>query len=167
MKTIIDIEGGKRKSKARFIVHIILVLTLSVGIITGSVLLLLLSTLDYIPNLIINIVVDVLLVVFLVFYFLNIFPVVNYYYKLFKGMNGLSIEHRRKMLYLGEKENKIISNVNFRVLDFSYREGENEYEEHLYILDSDVSLEVNKSYTLDTYQNIIVRYQEIADATTK
>ena len=82
-------------------------------------------------------------------------------------MNSLTIEHRRKMVFLQEKENKMMNNVNFRILDFSYREGENEYQEHLYVLDSDVKFKESQSYTLDTYQNIIVRYQEIADATSK
>ena len=167
MKQIIDIDGGRRKAKARFIIHLVLVITFSAGIITGSLLLLFLSSLDYIPNLIINIVVDILLILFLVFYFFNIFPVVSYYHKLYKGMNSLTIEHRRKMVFLQEKENKMMNNVNFRILDFSYREGENEYQEHLYVLDSDVKFKESQSYTLDTYQNIIVRYQEIADATSK
>ena len=165
MKNIIDIDGGRKKSKARFVIHLTLVILLTIGVIAGSLSLLFLSTLDYIPNLIINIVVDVLLVLFLVFYFLNIFPLVSYYHRLYKGMTSLSIEHRRKMRFVKEDDNKIINNVNFRVLTFSYKEGEIEYEEHLFVLDSDVQFDASTAYKLDTYQNIIVRYQEIANAT--
>ena len=165
MKNVIDIDGGKKKSKARFVIHLTLVILLTIGVIAGSLSLLFLSTLDYIPNLIINIVVDVLLALFLVFYFLNIFPLVSYYHRLYKGMTSLSIEHRRKMRFVKEDDNKIINNVNFRVLTFSYKEGETEYEEHLFVLDSDVQFDASVAYKLDTYQNIIVRYQEIANAT--
>ena len=165
MKNVIDIDGGKKKSKARFVIHLTLVILLTRGVIAGSLSLLFLSTLDYIPNLIINIVVDVLLALFLVFYFLNIFPLVSYYHRLYKGMTSLSIEHRRKMRFVKEDDNKIINNVNFRVLTFSYKEGETEYEEHLFVLDSDVQFDASVAYKLDTYQNIIVRYQEIANAT--
>ena len=63
------------------------------------------------------------------------------------------------------KEIKTLYNVDFRVLLFSYREGETIYEEHLYVLDSDVKFDTSKSYKIDTYQNIIVRYEEIANAT--
>ena len=165
MKNIIDIDGGRRKSKARFVIHLTLVIVLTAGVIAGSLCLLFLSTLDYIPNLIINIVVDILLALFLVFYFLNIFPLVSYYHRLYKGMTSLSIEHRRKMRFVAENDNKSISNVNFRVLTFSHKEGETEYEEHLFVLDSDVQFDPSTSYKLDTYQNIIIRYQEIANAT--
>ena len=165
MKQIIDIDGGRKKANTRFVLHIILVVVLTAGILAGSLCLLFLSSLDYLPNLIINIVLDVLLVVFLLFYFLNVFPVVNYYHRLYKGMNSISLEHRRKVTFVEEKEIKTLYNVDFRVLLFSYREGETIYEEHLYVLDSDVKFDTSKSYKIDTYQNIIVRYEEIANAT--
>ena len=165
MTQVLDIDGGKRKAKTRFIIHLVLVITLTVGVITGSLLLLFLSSLDYIPNLIVNIVIDILLVIFLLFYFFNIFPVVSYYNHLYKGMNALSLEHHRKMTFIEEKEIRTVSNVNLRVFSFSYKEGEEEYQENLYVLDSNVSLETSKSYTIDTYQNIIVRYQEMGNAT--
>ena len=164
MMQILDIDGGKRKAKTRFIVHLILVITLTMGVIAGSLLLLFLSSLDYLPNLIINVVVNILLVIFLLFYFFNIFPVVSYYNRLYKGMNTLSLEHHRKMTFIEEKEIRTVNNVNLRVFSFSYKEGEEEYQENLYVLDSDVSLKTSKSYTIDTYQNIIVRYQEMGNA---
>lgn len=165
MKQLIDINDGKKKAKTRFIIHLVLVITFTVGIIAGSLLLLFLSTLDYIPNLIITIIIDALLIIFLLFYFFNIFPVVLYYHKLFKGMNDVSLEHRRHMVFIEEKENKVIDNVKFRVLDFAYKEGESEYQEHLYVLDSDATFTPQESYRLDTYQNIIVRFEEISHAT--
>ena len=165
MNQIIDIDAGKRKAKTRFVVHLILVITLTVGVITGSVLSLIFSKHQYIPNLVINIVLDSFLIIFLLFYFFNLFPPVVYYHKLFKGMNKFSIEHRRKMTYVKEKEERTFNNVRFRVLLFSYKEGEREYQEHLYILDNKVQLKESESYSLDTYQNIIVRFKEISDAT--
>lgn len=164
MTEIINAKKGKKKSTARFVVHIVVISLLTASVITGSVLSLLYSTLDYIPNLIINIVVDVLYFTFLVFYFFTFFPIVKYYYKLFKGMNDFTLERRRKMTFVEEKEEKTISNVRFRVFSFSYKEGETIYLENLYVLDNDVVFEANKDYSLQTYQNIIVRYQEITHA---
>ncbi len=165
MTRIIDIDGGKKKANTRYVLNIILVVVLSIGIITGSILSLFFSKLDYIPNLIINTVVDILLVIFLVFYFFNIFPVVSYYHKLFKGMNSVALDHRRKMTFVEERETKTLNNVDLRVLLFSYKEGETVYEEHLFVLDSGVQFEPSKSYKLDTYQNIIVGYEELSHAT--
>ena len=165
MTQVIDIEQGKRKAKTRFVLHIIFVIVLTAGVIAGSLLLLFLSSLDYIPNLIITIVLDILLVAFLLFYFFNIFPIVSYYNRLFKGMNTVSLERRRKMTFVEAKDIRTISNVNLKVFAFSYKEGENEYIENLYTLESDIPFEINASYTLDTYQNIIVRYQEVSNAT--
>ncbi len=167
MTHILDIDGGKKRANTRFVLHIILVVLLTAGIITGSLLSLFFSKLDYIPNLVINIVVDVLIVIFLVFYFFNVFPVVNYYHRLYKGMSTLSLEHRRSMRFVEERGIKTLYNVDFRVLLFSYKEGENEYQEHLYVLDNGVQFDASKSYKLDTYQNIIVAYQEIANATVQ
>ena len=165
MNDVINVEIEKKKAKTRFICNVVLVIMLSLGVIAASLVLLFCSTLDYIPNLIINIVLDVLFALFLVFYFLTIFPVVSYYHRFYKGLNPLALEHRRRMSFVEEKEMRTLNNVNYRVLIFSYKEGENEYQEHLYVLDSDVSFETNASYTLDTYQNVIVRYKEISDAT--
>ena len=165
MTRIIDIDGGKKKANTRYVLNIVLVVVLSVGIITGSLLSLFFSNLDYIPNLVINIVVDALLVIFLVFYFFNIFPAVSYYHKLYKGMNTIALDHRRKMTFVEEQEIKTLYNVNLRVLLFSYKEGETVYEEHLFVLDGGVQFEPTKSYKLDTYQNIIVGYEELSHAT--
>ena len=165
MTKIIDIDGGKKKANTRFVLNIILVVFLSAAVITGSLLSLFYSKLEYVPNLIINIVVDALLVIFLVFYFINVFPAVSYYRRLFKGMNTISLDHRRKMTFVEEKEKKTLYNVDLRVLLFSYKEGETTYEEHLFVLDSGVQFEPEKSYKLDTYQNIIVAYEELSHAT--
>ena len=167
MTKIIDIDGGKKKANTRYVLNIVLVVVLSVGIITGSLLSLFFSNLDYIPNLVINIVIDALLVIFLVFYFFNIFPAVSYYHKLYKGMNTIALDHRRKMTFVEEQEIKTLYNVDLRVLLFSYKEGETVYEEHLFVLDSGVQFEPTKSYKLDTYQNIIVGYEELSHATVQ
>ena len=164
MQNIIDVNKGKIQSTARFFIHLVVISLLIASVVAGSVLSLLYSTLDYVPNLVINIVVDIVFITLLVFYFFSIFPIVKYYYQLFKGMNDFNLERRRKMTFVEEKEEKVISNVKFRVLSFSYKEGESIYLENLYVLDSDVSFEIDKDYSLQTYQNIIVRYQEITHA---
>ena len=165
MTRIIDIDQGRKQANTRFVLHIILVILLSAAVITGSLLSLFFSKLEYVPNLVINIVVDILLIIFLLFYFLNIFPAVSYYHRLYKGMNKISLEHRRKMMFVEEKEIKTLYNVDLRVLLFSYKEGETTYEEHLFVLDSGVQFDPDKSYKLDTYQNIIVGYEELSHAT--
>ena len=81
-------------------------------------------------------------------------------------MNQVAFEHRRKLLYVEEKDNKTTNNVRFRTLNFTYKEGENEYQENLYILDNnDINLEVGKYYSIFTYQNIIVNFEEVKNAT--
>ena len=165
MIELIDVDKLQRKAKIRFYIHLILVSLLAIGVILGSVLSLIYSPLDYNLNLILNIVIDSLFACFLVFYFFTIFPVVSHYYKLFKGINRVAYEHRRNLEYIEEKEPKTINNVNFRTLNFSYKEGENSYQENLYVLDSDIVLETGTHYSIYTYHNIIIKLEEIKDAT--
>ena len=165
MTEVFNINEIRTKAIRRFVLHIVLLSILVLGAITGLVLSLVFSKLDYLPNLIINIVATALLIIFVVFYFFNIFPLVVYYYRLFKGINEVSLEKRRNMVYVEERPIKTINNVKHRVLQFSYKEGENEYKEDLYVLDSDIAFEKEKSYRLQTHHNVIVRFEENSHAT--
>ena len=165
MTSLIDTKQLRKKSRVRFFLHLFGIILLTLMVITGSLLLLLLSNLDYIPNLIITIVLDAVYFSFLVFYFFTIFPVVKHYYKVFGKMNQIAFEHRRRLKYEAEKDNRINENVRYRTLNFTYKEGENIYNENLYVLDNDVEFIKDKYYSLFTYQNIIISYEEAKDAT--
>ena len=164
MTSLVDIKKGQKTSKRRFILHIIAVSILSILVIGGLVASLLLSKLNYTWNLILNIVAGGLYIIFMVFYFINIFPIVHHYYSLFKNINEVSIEKRRHLTYVGEIDNRTVSNVVYRVLQFSYKEGENEYVDNLFVLDNDYQFIINKAYKIATYRNIILRCEEISDA---
>ena len=164
MTSLVDIKKGQKTSKRRFILHIIAVSILSILVIGGLVASLLLSKLNYTWNLILNIVAGGLYIIFMVFYFINIFPIVHHYYSLFKNINEVSIEKRRHLTYVGEIDNRTVSNVVYRVLQFSYKEGENEYVDNLFVLDNDYQFIINKAYKIATYRNIIIRCEEISDA---
>ena len=164
MTSLIDVNELRRKAKVRFFLHVFSIVILTLMVIAGSICLLLFSSLDYVPNLIINIVLDSLYFCFLVFYFFNIFPIVEHYYKVFGKMNHVAFEHRRRLKFVEEKDNRDIDNISFRTLNFILKEGENEYLESLYVLDSDYQFEADKSYSLFTYQNIIVKFEVINDA---
>ena len=165
MTALIDVKEIKKKSRVRFFLHIFGIIFLTLGVIAGSLLLLLLSNLDYIPNLILTIVLDATYFSLLVFYFFSIFPIVKHYYKVFGKMNQVAFEHRRRLKYVEEKENRINENVRYRTLCFIYKEGENNYNENLYVLDNNVKFIKDKYYSLFTYQNIILSYEEAKDAT--
>ena len=165
MKVLIDIDEFKKKSKTRYVLHIVFVVCLLVLTITGAILSLVLSTLDYNVNLIINIVVSVIVALFLIFYFLNIFPIVKHYYSYYRKMNKVSLESRRRMVFYQEIDIKEIDNVKYRVLQFVYQEGENEYNENLYVLDNDEQFVVGEEYKINTYHNVIINYEVIGHAT--
>ena len=165
MNRLLDIKKERKRSKRRYVSHIILISLLSIGVILGSLLSILLSTLDYQVNLILNIVIDCLYLVFMVFYFLNIFPMDRRYYKTYKGMNGVSLENRRNMTFVEVREDKTMDNIVYKVMNFSYKEGENVYEENLYLLDSEYDFVKGESYYLETYQNIIIGVKENNNAT--
>ena len=165
MIELINVKTVKKKAVLRFYLHIIVISLLTIGVILGSVFSLIYSSLDYNLNVILNIVVDSVFVCFLIFYFFIIFPVVNHYYKLFRRIDQVAYEHRRQLVYLEEKENRIINNVKFRTLVFSYKEGENTYQENLYILDNDFVLKEGAKYSLYTYQNVIIRLEDYGNAT--
>ena len=79
-------------------------------------------------------------------------------------MNEVTLEHRRRLVFFKEIDGKEIGKVNYRVLQFVYLEGETEYNENLYVLDSDVSFIEGQAYQLDTYHNVIIKYEVIEDA---
>lgn len=159
MKELIDIEAFKKKAKTRYVLHIVFISCLLVLTITGSILSLLLSNLDYTLNLILNISITVLVALFTIFYFFNIFPIVKHYYSYYKNMSDVSLEHRRRVVFFKEIDNKDISNVTYRVVQFTYNEGEKEYNENLFLLDTDIQFEGGKVYRLDTYHNVIIAYE--------
>ena len=161
MCELVDINEQKRKSKLRYILHIIFISLLILSTVAGALLLLFLSNLDYLVNLIIDILLCASVFTFVIFYFINLFPVVRHYYVFYKGLNGVSLEHRRRLTFETEIEPKSFHNVNHRVLQFSYKEGETLYIDNLYVLDSDFVFENNKTYKIDTYHNVIIRYEVI------
>ena len=65
------------------------------------------------------------------------------------------------MVYLKEVESKDINNVTYRVVQFLYSEGEKEYNENLFLLDTGVEFVGGHAYKLDTYQNVIVAYEAL------
>ena len=74
-------------------------------------------------------------------------------------MSSVSLEHRRRVVFLGEIENKDIGNVTYRVVQFTYFEGEKEYNENLFLLDTGINFVHGQAYKLDTYHNVIIAYE--------
>lgn len=161
---LININEFKKKAKIRYVLNLILVLLLLAAVITGLVLSLLLSTLDYQINMIINIAVSILVALAAIFYFSNVFPIIQHYYKYYKNMSDIGLDHRRSRTFVEELNNKNIQHVNYRVLLFSYREGEKEYKENLYVLDNDIQYQVGNDYKITTYRNVIVRSEDLGHA---
>lgn len=161
---LININEFKKKAKIRYFLNLILVLLLLAETVTGLVLSLLLSTLDYQVNLIINIVASILVTLAAIFYFSNVFPIIQHYYKYYKNMSDIGLDHRRSRTFVEELDNKNIQHVNYRVLLFSYREGEKEYKENLYVLDNDIQYQVGNDYKITTYRNVIVRSEDLGHA---
>ena len=164
MTSLIDVKELRKKSRVRFFLHVFSITFLTISVVVGSILLLLFSSLDYAPNLIINIVLDASYFCFLVFYFYTIFPVVKHYYKVFGKMNQVAFEHRRRLTFVEEKDNRVTDNVRFRTMNFFYKEGENIYQENLYVIDNDIEFVPDKNYSIYTYQNIIVSFEELNNA---
>ena len=121
MTVVIDVDKYKKKTKIRFIIHLICLSLLIAGVVIGSVFSLIKSPLDYRLNLILS----------------------------------------------KEKNIKTISNIRFRTLSFSYKEGEGTYLDNLYVLDSDIELKKGQKYSLYTYRNIIIKLEEINNAAIK
>ena len=161
MVELISINEFKKNAKTRYVLHLIFIVALLALTLAGSICSLIFSKLNYNLNLILNIVVGVVVVIFSLFYFMNIFPIVRHYYSFYKGLNEVNLEHRRRLIYLNECDNKEIDNTKYRVLLFKYTEGENEYKENLYVLDNDIQLNKNKEYKVITYHNVIIRFEEI------
>lgn len=161
MQELIDINEFKKKAKTRYVLHIVFISCLLVLTITGSILSLLLSNLDYTLNLVLNIVITILVALFTIFYFLNIFPIARHYYSYYSNMSAVSLEHRRRVVFLGEIQSRDIGNVTYRVVQFAYNEGEKEYNENLFLLDTDIKFVNGQAYKLNTYHNVIVSYEAL------
>ena len=161
---LININEFKKKAKIRYILHIVLVSLLLIGTLTGCLLSLFLSTLDYEINLAINLIVSIVVTLGAIFYFANVFPLISHYYRFYKNMSEVGLDHRRRRTFVQELEPKTMNYVKYRVLLFSYREGESEYKENLYVLDNDMKFIHQDDYKLTTYQNVIVKCEDLIDA---
>lgn len=162
---IIKVSEFKKKAKKRYYLHLIFSLVITAVVTAGLLLSLFLSPFELQqPFMIINIVVSVLFMLAAIFYFANVFPIISHYYKYYKSMNEVGLDHRRSRTYLGERESKNINYVKYRVLLFSYKEGENEYKEDLYLLDSDVEFKEGGNYKIATYRNVIVKSEDLNNA---
>ena len=161
MVEVINIKKERVQSVRRLVLHIVLISLFFLAVVAVSIFLLVTSKLDYLPQLIINIVLWALLIILLLFYFLNIFPLDKYYFSFYKGANSTTLEHHRSLTFLKEIESKDIYKTTHRVLQFSYKEGEKDYAENLYVLDSDINFETSKRYKIDTYHNIIIKYEAL------
>ena len=162
---LIRINEFKKKAKKRYYLHLILVLLFLAVVAIGLVLSIQLSPWQiYEIFMIINIVVSVLVTLAVIFYFANIFPIISHYYKFYQNMTTVSLDHRRSRTYLSELESKNINHVNYRVLLFSYKEGEKEYKENLYVLDNDIQFKEGGNYKIATYRNVIVKSEDLNNA---
>ncbi len=161
---LININEFKKKAKIRYILNLILVLLLLGGVTAGLVLSLIFSTLDYQLNMIINIAASILVALAAIFYFANVFPIISHYYKFYKNMNEVGLDHRRSRTFVSELEPKNIQYVKYRVLLFSYIEGEREYKENLYVLDNDIKFKEGNNYKIATYHNVIVKSEDLEHA---
>ena len=74
-------------------------------------------------------------------------------------MNVTNLEHRRRLVYLQEIEKKNVDNVTYRVVQFTYTEGEYEYNENLFLLDTDYKFDDGQAYKIDTFHNVIIAYE--------
>ena len=164
MVNLIDINKEKKKSKTRYILNVVFISLLLLMTIAGAILLILLSPLDYLPNLIIDIVLTCVVIVFTIFYFLNIFPIVRHYYMFYRNMNEISLERRRRVIFNNKEEITTKENVKYQSLKFFYQEQQKTYTEYLYLLDSDCPFVSGQAYKVVTYQNVIIRYEVIDDA---
>lgn len=161
MTQLIDFPKLKKQSKRRFFLHIASLVLLIASVITGSIFLLIYSPLDYTWYMLANIFAYALLITFLIFYFINIFPIVLHYYRFYKGYNGTNVDNRRRMVFVEEVKNKTFNNVVYHVLRFSFREGEEEFLEDLFMLDDYMELKKDQPYRLTTYHNVIVKVEAI------
>lgn len=164
MIEIFDSNKVKKQAKRRLILHLVLISLLLIAVISGSIVLLLLSTLDYLWNLIVTIVICCLTFTFVLFYFLNIFPIVSHYYFFYKRMNETAYERHIGVKYLEEQTNKVINNVKYRSLYFAYQERQTTYHQSMYVLDNDVTFNPGDILKVVTYKNVIVKYEVIGHA---
>lgn len=160
MTKIIDIENFKRQAKRRYVLHLVFLIFFIMLYLAGMLLSLLLSPFSYGMNLLINILVSVVFILLLIFYFLNIFPNVRHYHAYYKNMNNVSLEEEKNRIYLGEKGIKKMAELSYVSEEFSYREGEETYQETFYRFKGGNPFQVGKRYRLSLYHGVIVAYQE-------
>ena len=79
-------------------------------------------------------------------------------------MNEVTLERHRRRVFEEELPSKNINLAKYRVVLFSYSEGEKEYRENLYVLDNEVEFKKDQPYKIATYHNVIIKCEEILDA---
>ena len=160
MTDLIEINEFKKKAKTRYLLNIIIYALIVTFAVAGAVLLLLLSSLDYYLNMVLDIILCCVVALGSIFYFFNIFPIIRHYYAFYRDMNEVALENRNNMVFLEEKGTKIINNVKYRNLLFYYHEKQEIFQENVYVLDNDTEFIAEHRYKLKTYHNVIIKYED-------
>lgn len=164
MTYLVDINKGKKESKFRFFIHLFLVILIFSGLIATSIILLIISSLNYVPLLITDILLTCIAICGLVFYGVNIYPIDHHYYNFFNGLNNYALSEERILTYECEKENKVKNHVVYRYLSFSFKDMFDKKYENLYVLDNPIEFKKGDIIKVKTFRNVIICYEVIENA---
>lgn len=157
---VIDTAKSIKQAKRRFVLNLVFIVTFIALYVAGSILLLVLSSHDYIVPMIINIIISTLSIGFIIFYFGNIFPLVNHYYKFYSSLNKNSNTKKKIVTYEKEDESKYRDGVKYRQFVFSYEDAGRKFFDRILVLDNDsLVLDAGVAYKIYTYQNVLLTYE--------
>lgn len=165
MIEVVNTKEQIAKAKRRYVLNILLIVLFVLAYSTGSIVLLVTSSLKYTLPMVIDIVISVICVSFLIFYFLNIFPIVRHYFKFYRALERGTLERRRYVTFEKEVETKTKDGVVYRQFMFSFEEQQKKFYERIYVLDNPgLNFKEGQLIKAVTFQNVLLKYEEVENA---
>lgn len=166
MVKVIDTPVEIEKAKKRYAFGIVFISLFIAFTIAGAVLLLILSPKHYTLMMILDIVFTTICLSVILFFFINLFPVLRHYYKFYVAMERCTMKRRKVVSFEREDERKVKDGVIYRQLIFSFKEAGETYHDRVMVLDNDsLSFTEGQVVKIATFQNVLLEYEEMKNAT--
>ena len=156
----VDIEEEYNKSKSKYFRQSLFFSIILTLVITGDVLLVVLSSEDYLVQMIVASIITVLFSWFAIFYFTSIYPDINNRYRYFKGYDS-GLKPTEEVEFLKKSDELVhINGLYVYPVYVRYFIGLECQDKVIFALDNNLSYEMGDKLTITTYQRILLEAEK-------
>ena len=156
----VDVKQEYQKAKSNYLRLSLIFSSIFTCVLVADVLLILLAGEDYQINLIIAIIVSILFLWFAIYFFTNIYPDINNFYRYFKGYDS-GLKPTDEVIFLEySDELAYINGLYVYPLIVKYVSNLEGTDKIIYSFENDLNVKKGDKLTVTTYQRIILKMEK-------